>query len=46
MDRTRAALPNPAAEFRALEIEHVSKNPQQGHVWRHVDRHRLAVHLE
>src|SRR5215831_12727710 len=46
LHRARAALGDTAAELRALEVEHVPKHPQQGHVVRDVDRGRLAVDLE
>jgi hypothetical protein len=46
MHRAGAALPDAAAEFRALDVEHIAQDPQQRHVVFDIDRMALAVDLD
>ena len=41
-----AALSDAAAELRALQIQHIANDPQQGHVGGHIDRRRLSVDVQ
>ena len=42
----RAALAEAAAELRAAQVEHVAQHPEQRHIGRNINRHRLSVDVE
>ena len=42
----RAALSDAATELRALQIQHIANDPQQGHVGGHIDRGRFSVDVQ
>ena len=46
MDRARAALPDPATEFRSNELEIVAQNPKQRRIGGHVHASGLPVYVQ